>query len=68
MTSIVIVPDVGKSSPASIRRVVVLPQPEGPRSETNSPASIVRFRPWTAVKLPNDFTMSFRITSAMVIP
>ena len=35
--SISIVPAVGSMKPAIIRKVVVLPQPEGPSSETNSP-------------------------------
>ena len=50
--SIVIVPLVGWSSPAIMRSVVVLPQPEGPRSETNSPAAIARLRSSTAATLP----------------
>ena len=33
-------PPVGCSKPPIIRSVVVLPQPEGPRSEKNSPGSI----------------------------
>ena len=36
-----IVPLVGRSKPPIIRRVVVLPQPDGPRSEKNSPVPIV---------------------------
>ncbi len=39
------VPDVGWSSPARIRRTVVLPQPEGPRSATISPGFMRRVRP-----------------------
>jgi hypothetical protein len=35
--STTIVPAVGFSNPAIIRSVVVLPQPDGPRNETNSP-------------------------------
>ena len=31
-----------RSSPATMRRVVVLPQPDGPSSVTNSPCSIAR--------------------------
>jgi hypothetical protein len=31
-------PAVGRSSPATARRVVVLPQPLGPSSVTNAPA------------------------------
>ena len=30
-------PDVGSSKPATMRSTVVLPQPDGPRKETNSP-------------------------------
>ena len=37
-----IAPEVGISKPATMRRVVVLPQPEGPRNETNSPRSTAR--------------------------
>ena len=31
-------PAVGSSKPATMRSTVVLPQPDGPRKETNSPA------------------------------
>src|SRR5262249_10622473 len=44
------VPAVGASRSAMARRKVVLPQPEGPMKETNSPFSMVRFtseRAWT---------------------
>ncbi len=30
-------PDTGSMNPATTRKVVVLPQPEGPSKETNSP-------------------------------
>ena len=46
--SISIVPAVGAMKPAIMRRVVVLPQPDGPSSETNSPSSIVSVRSATA--------------------
>ena len=39
--SSVTVPEVGSSKPAIIRSVVVLPQPEGPSSEKNSPGGDV---------------------------
>ena len=42
--SIVIVPAVGCSKPAIMRSVVVLPQPDGPRNETNSPRSAARLK------------------------
>ena len=44
----VAVPAVGSSSVVSIRRVVVLPAPFGPRKPTISPASTVRSTPRTA--------------------
>ena len=34
-------PEVGSSNPAIIRSVVVLPQPDGPSSEKNSPGPII---------------------------
>ncbi len=40
LPSMVMVPPVGTSKPATIRRIVVLPQPDGPRNETNSPLLI----------------------------
>jgi hypothetical protein len=46
-------PDVGSSSPATIRRVVVLPQPEGPSRAKNDPAGIVRFSSSIAVNPGN---------------
>ena len=35
-------PPVGSTRPATMRRIVVLPQPDGPSSETNSPSAIVQ--------------------------
>src|ERR1700676_1747814 len=40
-----IVPDVGCSSPATQRSVVVLPQPDGPSSTTISPAGTAKLTP-----------------------
>ncbi len=48
----VIVPWETSSNPATICKVVVLPQPEGPSSETNSPCSTDRFMCDTAQVLP----------------
>src|ERR1700761_6291332 len=45
-------PLVARSSPAIMRSVVVLPQPEGPRRHTTSPAATDRATLCTAVKLP----------------
>src|SRR6266700_2063403 len=43
--AILISPDVGCSSPATQRKVVVLPQPEGPSSTTISPAGTAKLTP-----------------------
>ena len=47
------VPVVISSSPAIMRRQVVLPQPDGPTRTMNSPSWIARFTSSTAVTLPN---------------
>src|SRR4051794_37129016 len=47
-----IVPPVGSSKPAIIRRVVVFPEPEGPRKVKNSPRSTSRSIPATAQTSP----------------
>src|SRR5689334_24275785 len=44
-----ITPLVGSSKPAIIRMVVVLPQPDGPSREKNSPSRMSRSIPATAV-------------------
>src|SRR6266568_8365501 len=48
VSSIRMRPEVMLSSPATIRKVVVLPQPEGPTSTTNSLSRISRFTSMTA--------------------
>src|SRR3954469_25382337 len=53
--STVIVPAVGCSKPAIIRRVVVLPQPDGPRNDTNSPFWAARLKSSTATFWANRF-------------
>src|ERR1700682_4413400 len=45
-------PEVRDSRPAITRRGVVLPQPDGPRRQTTSPAATVRSTLRTATKLP----------------
>ena len=47
-------PDVGDSSPAMMRSVVDLPQPEGPSSTQKEPGSMRRFMDCNAVVLPQD--------------
>ena len=46
-------PSVGFSNPAIMRSVVVLPQPDGPRNDTNSPFSADRLNDSTATVSPN---------------
>src|SRR5215213_4074292 len=62
--AIVIVPLVGSSRPATIRSVVVLPHPEGPRSAKKRPCSTTRSRLSTAVKPPNVLVTEVRVRSA----
>ena len=67
LPSIVIWPVVGCSKPAIIRRVVVLPQPDGPRNETNSPRSAARLKSRTAATSPNIFWMPVSSRNAIVV-
>src|SRR4051794_4979013 len=53
--STLIEPWVGCSKPAIIRSVVVFPQPDGPRKETNSPFSALRLKSSTAIDGPKRF-------------
>src|SRR6185369_11399336 len=59
--SIEIVPAVGCSKPAIIRRVVVLPQPDGPRNDTNSPFWATRLKSSTATDRPKRFWIPVRV-------
>src|SRR2546427_5202505 len=63
---IAIVPAVGCSSPATARKVVVLPQPDGPSSTTISPAATRKLTPSTAGLPPPSkrFSRSSTISSA----
>src|SRR3977135_2777733 len=45
-------PPLGSSSPATMRRVVVLPQPDGPSSVTSSPCATLNETSSTAVTRP----------------
>src|SRR5262245_58100256 len=60
-------PEVGSSNPAIIRKVVVLPQPDGPRMPKTEPLSTVKFPPLPAVMRPKDLTTCSTLTSAMVL-
>ena len=66
--SMSISPEVGSSSPAIMRSVVVLPQPDGPSSMKNSPSPIVKDDPFTAVKDPKSLRRLRMTISAMAIP
>src|SRR5580765_6226028 len=54
--SIVIVPSLMSSSPATMRSAVVLPQPDGPTSTMNSPSAISRSSESTA-RVPSGKTL-----------
>src|SRR5215204_7026909 len=60
----VMVPEVGTSSPATIRSVVVLPHPDGPSSAKKDPAGTVRSSASTAAKSPYRFVRPARLRSA----
>src|SRR6185295_18428687 len=65
---IAIAPDVGSSRPATIRRAVVFPHPEGPTRIRNSPSAAVIDRWLTATAPPgNSFVTSMIATSAIVL-
>ena len=58
----VISPWLGRSKPASMFKVVVLPEPDGPRNVRNSPRPMVRFSRLTAWKSPYIFSTSMNST------
>src|SRR5215212_7186844 len=59
-------PAVGSSRPATMRSVVVLPQPDGPSSAKNDPFGTVRDRSRTAAKSPKRLVRSSRWRSWLV--
>src|ERR1700686_3525438 len=59
-------PEVGCSSPATQRRVVVLPQPEGPSRTTISPAGTAKLTPSTAGR-PIANCLRRSVTSSVVV-
>src|SRR6266481_1482649 len=64
--AMLISPDVGCSSPATQRNVVVLPQPEGPSSTTISPAGTAKLTPSIAgLPIANCFLRS--VTSSVAV-
>ncbi len=56
-------PDVGSSKPATIRKVVVLPQPEGPNNAKNDPFGITKDKSSTALNSPKDLVRFFNTRS-----
>ena len=60
-----IAPEVGSSSPAIMRSVVVLPQPEGPSRQKNSPSRTVKVESFTAAKSPKLLCRFWTRISAM---
>src|SRR5476651_978989 len=50
-------PASAQSSPAMIRNSVVLPEPDGPSSASNSPSATLRSTPSRAANASNFFTM-----------
>src|SRR5215217_2311809 len=64
-------PEVGCSNPAIMRIRVVLPQPEGPRIEKNSPGATLNVTSSTAAWLPKrlvTLTISRSVEEAMTLP
>src|SRR5712691_3827138 len=61
---ITISPESASSSPATTRRIVLFPQPEGPRRTRNSPSAICRDTSLTASTLPKRLTRCFTAISA----
>src|SRR6266496_2936251 len=64
---IVILPPEIVSRPASIRRSVVLPQPDGPTRTMNSPLSIVRLTSSTAVTPPENTLLTPSKTTLLTV-
>jgi hypothetical protein len=58
----VISPSVTSSSPAIMRRMVVLPQPDGPTSATNSPLAISSETSRTACTPPGNSLLTWSRT------
>src|ERR1700680_1063873 len=61
-------PEVTSSSPAIMRKVVLLPQPEGPTRTTNSRSAISRSIPCTAGVRSKVLTMLRSATCAILLP
>src|SRR5450631_42525 len=67
--AMLISPSVGCSSPATQRKVVVLPQPDGPSSTTISPAGTAKLTPSTAGRpIANCLRRSVTSSVAVMMP
>ena len=66
LPSILALPAVGVTSPSSIRRVVVLPAPLGPRNPTTVPWSTSKLRSSTATTSPKRLVSPSMVMTAMV--
>src|SRR3954454_14117845 len=64
LPAMLMAPEVGCSRPATQRKVVVLPQPEGPSSTTISPAGTVKLTPETAGR-PTENCLCRSVTSSV---
>src|ERR1700674_1935731 len=60
-------PEVGSSSPAIMRSVVVLPHPEGPSRQKKSPSGTVKVESRTAVNPPKALCRCSMRISAMAL-
>src|SRR4029079_16561164 len=60
-------PAVGSSSPAIMRSVVVLPQPEGPSRQRNWPSSTVKLASLTAWKFTKDLSSASTLICAIAL-
>src|SRR5690606_24453667 len=58
-------PEVGVSRPAIMRRLVVFPQPEGPSRQTNSPSPMSKLTSLTALNSPKLLVTFLNSTDAM---
>src|SRR5450432_2170001 len=67
LPAMLISPEVGCSSPATQRSVVVLPQPDGPSSTTISPAGTAKLTPSTAGRpIANCLRRSLTLSAAVM--
>src|SRR6266516_15109 len=63
-----IIPALGSTKPAIICSVVVLPQPDGPRRDTNSPFSTPSESPSTTVTSPKRFVRDWSTRNDILAP